>query len=202
MKEKPTLRELKQEKKKEDILRAAADVFIEKGYYRTTMEDVAAKLFMTKGSVYYYFADKQDLLFQSQVMLLKRGLLTIKEILNEEISAKEKLKKSLIQHIEHLINERSGFSMLIKPEQDFTVEQESIIFELREEYGKCFDFPIEEGIQTGIFQTNDPKIVRNLLLGAMNSLVQWYSPNGKKSKQEFADHVADYLLRMLVVDTE
>lgn len=202
MKGKLSLREQKQEKKREDILRAAADVFIEKGYFRTTMEDIAAKLLMTKGSVYYYFKDKQDLLFQSQVLLLNRGLEKLQEILHEDISPQEKLKKSLIQHIEHLISERSGFSMMIKPEQYFTKEQETVIFGLREEYGNCFDQSIVEGIKDQIFHIDNPKIVRNLLLGAMNGIVQWYSANGKKSKQEFAENVADYLMRMLIEKEE
>lgn len=195
-----SLRERKLEKKKEEILRAAADVFFEKGYYRTTMEDIANKLLLTKGSLYYYFKDKRDLLFQSQVRLFHKGLQDLHAILTEDISAKEKLRKSLIQHIEHLIAERSGFAMIIRPEHDFTEEQERIILRLREEYGNCLDQCIEAGIEEQIFNVEDPKIVRNLLLGAMNGIVQWYSPTGKKNKRDFAEHIADYLLRMVVVN--
>ena len=200
MEEQLSLRQRKLEKKKADILRAAADVFIEKGFERTTLEDIAAKLLMTKGSVYYYFKDKRDLLFHSQVMLLERGLDNMTMILNEELGARERLRRSLIQHIEHLIEERSGFSMMIKPDQYFTKEQEQMIFHLRESYGECFSKSIEEGIREGIFQVDEPKIVRNLLFGAMNGITQWYSADGNKSKAEFAADVTDYLLRMLIED--
>ena len=50
-----SFKERKIAKKKEEILRAAAEVFIEKGYHGTTMEEIAARLLMTKGSMYYYF---------------------------------------------------------------------------------------------------------------------------------------------------
>lgn len=60
------LRERKTAKKKEDILRSASLVISRKGFRQTTMEDIAAELLMTKGSLYYYFKNKEELLFYCQ----------------------------------------------------------------------------------------------------------------------------------------
>lgn len=75
------------------------------------MEDIAAKLLMTKGSVYYYFKDKQDLVYKSQKMLLEQGINNIEQILTEDLSPREKLEKTIIAHIEYLITERTGFTL-------------------------------------------------------------------------------------------
>lgn len=58
-----SLREQKAAKKKEDILRSASLVISRSGYHNATMEDIAAELLMTKGSLYYYFKNKEELLY-------------------------------------------------------------------------------------------------------------------------------------------
>ena len=78
-----SLRRKKAEKKKEDIIQSALSIISEKGYHATTMEDIAAKLLMTKGSVYYYFKDKQDLLFESQKMLMEQSIANIEKVIFE-----------------------------------------------------------------------------------------------------------------------
>jgi len=44
------------------ILDVAQQVFSEKGYYRTNMEDVAKRLGVSRGALYLYFRNKEDLL--------------------------------------------------------------------------------------------------------------------------------------------
>jgi AcrR family transcriptional regulator len=47
---------------KKRILQAASDVFREKGYYRSTMDDIAGRLGISKGAIYQYFDSKESLL--------------------------------------------------------------------------------------------------------------------------------------------
>ncbi|WP_067726194.1 TetR/AcrR family transcriptional regulator [Oceanobacillus damuensis] len=193
-----SLREKKTAKKKEEIISTAVSIIAEKGYQRTTMEDIASRLLMTKGSVYYYFKDKQDLLFQSHQLLLERSIENIHDIQQLDIPITEKLKQSMIAHIDHLISEKSGFELMLKPEQYFSDYQLQEIQKLREDYSRCFDQLIAEGIGTGIFVSLDKKIVRNLVLGAMNWITQWYSLDGKLGKEEMSETISDYLMRILI----
>ncbi|UJL45508.1 TetR family transcriptional regulator [Virgibacillus sp. NKC19-16] len=193
-----SLRERKTAKKKEDILRMAVSVLSEKGYDGTTMEEIASKLLMTKDSVYYYFRDKQDLLYQSHSMLLEGSIENVEGVQRQDLPVKDKLRRAMIVHIEYILMERSGFEMMIKPEQYFSNPQIETIFQLRDEYGKCFDQLILEGIEADAFGSVDVKIVRNIILGAMNWVTQWYSEDGKKDKKEIAEDIADYLLHILI----
>ncbi|SER86461.1 TetR/AcrR family transcriptional regulator [Psychrobacillus sp. OK032] len=193
-----TLREKKVAKKKEDILKSAASILAEKGYFGTTMEEIAASLLMTKGSIYYYFKDKQDLLYQSQKVLLEQSLINIEEISRMELlSPKEKLGKAMFVHLEFLISELSTFAMGIKPEQVFTGEYLEEILRLRVKYADCFDELITEGIESGDFKSVNVTISRNIILGAMNWVVQWYSPE-KKGDAEIAEMISEYLLQIFV----
>lgn len=194
---KVSLREQKTAKKKREILRSAVSIIAERGYHATTMEDIASKLLMTKGSVYYYFKDKQDLLYQSQKMLLEQSIHHVQEICKQELSVTDKLHKTMVVHIEYLITERNGFAMASKPEQFFMGEQLEHILRLRDDYSNIIDQLIQEGIKADVFEAVDVKIVRNIILGAMNWVIEWYSSDGKKDKGAFAESIANYLMRMI-----
>lgn len=193
-----SLRARKIAEKKEEIIRMAIRVLSEKGYYGITMEEIASKLLMTKGTVYYYFKDKQDLLYQSQMMLLGKSLDNMNSIRQQDLPIMDKLKKAMTTHIEYLLTEKSGFESMLKPEQIFSKEQLEVILKRRDEYGKCFDQLIAEGIKANTFYPVDIKVVRNIILGAMNWVIQWYSDSGKKSKTEIAEDITEYLLRILI----
>ena len=65
---------------REGILSSALDLFLEKGYQRTTFEDVAERLNMTKGAVYWHFETKESLL----LALIDRALQSFREMLGSD----------------------------------------------------------------------------------------------------------------------
>ena len=196
-----SLRERKATEKKTEIIRSAVSIMAEKGYHATTMEDIASKLLMTKGSIYYYFRDKQDLVYQSQIMLLEQSIKNIQDIKQKDLPVTEKLREVMVNHIEYLISEKSGFSIKVNPDQIFEGHQLQAILQLGDDYEKCMDQLLTEGIESGVFSSVDIKIVRNIFLGAMNWIIRWYSPEGKQSKADFAELISNYLLRILNIDS-
>lgn len=193
-----SLREKKIERKKQEIIESAISIIGEKGYHATTMEEIANNLLMTKGSIYYYFKDKQDLLYQSQVMILENSIENIQNIIDQDLPIKEKFHKMMYIHIEYLIRERTAFGIGTRPEQFFEGEQLESVLGLRKTYSKFLDLLIEQGIKEKEFVPIDVKIARNLVLGAMNWVVHWYSPDGEKDESELAKTMSDYLLKILL----
>lgn len=162
------------------------------------MDEIAARLYMTKGTLYYYFKDKQDLLFQSQLLIANTSINNIKEISESNLPAMEKIKKAIAIHVEYAITERAGFETMIKPEQLLNEEQLETILKLRDEYSNYFDELIKLGIKEGLFEVEDVKFSRNLILGSMHWIIHWYSTNGKLDAKEFAKKVTDNLIRLLI----
>lgn len=193
-----SLREQKIAKKKAEILRSAATVFAEKGYHGTTMEEVAAKLLMTKGSMYYYFKNKDDLLFHCNKMVMDISIQTIVDIIESNITATEKLEKAIKAHIKFATSEKSMFMVMDKPNQNFLDDYLPEILELRSTYDQCFDQILIEGINKDEFGQVDIKMIRMIILGALNWMQQWYKPEGQLSGEEISDAFAKYLLKMVV----
>lgn len=191
------LKEKKIAKKKEEILRSAAKVVSKKGYSGATMEDIAAELLMTKGALYYYFDNKEDLIYQCHELILSQAIATLKEYVAENISSTEKLKKAIETHIDYAIKEKETFNMIIKPEHTFSSELLQPILQKRKEYAKIFDVIIQQGIDKGEFSITETQMTRMILLGALNWIQQWYSPEGRRTKEEITAIYTEYLLKIM-----
>jgi AcrR family transcriptional regulator len=79
--EKPTAKrkEREREARRDAILAAAARVFLRKGYYEATLDEIAAEAEMAKGTIYNYYKDKQDLF----ISLAKHGYEHFEEVMSE-----------------------------------------------------------------------------------------------------------------------
>ncbi|WP_423797938.1 TetR family transcriptional regulator [Neobacillus sp. SAB-20_R2A] len=194
-----SLRAQKIAKRKQEILRSAASVLAEKGYHGATMEEIAAKLLLTKGSMYYYFKNKDDLLYHCHQMIMEMSLERIEEVASSESDPIEKLQNAIRAHILLATSEKSMFMIMDKPHQSFSNEKLEDVLELRRNYSQYFDRIINEGIDKNVFDPNmDVKMVRMVILGALNWIQHWYVQDGSKSGEEIANAFTNYLLRMVV----
>lgn len=193
-----SFRAQKMAKKKKEILRSAAAVLVEKGYQGTTMEEIAAKLLMTKGSMYYYFKNKDDLLYQCHLMIMEICLDGIEKVIESDRNPIDKLRSAIKEHILLAISEKSMFMALSKPNLNFSEEQLQEVLELRKSYSHYFDRIILEGIDKQVFNRVDIKMVRLIILGSLNWIQEWYDQKGPQSAEEISDAYADYLLKMVL----
>jgi AcrR family transcriptional regulator len=193
-----TFRAQKIAKKKQEILRSAAAVLAEKGYQGTTMEEVAAKLLMTKGSMYYYYKNKDDLLYHCHQMIMDISIERIEEVVNSDLHPIEKLRRAIKGHILLATSEKSMFMVMDKPNQNFSDIQLEEVLKLRKNYSGNFDSIINEGIEKQVFDHVDVRMVRMIILGALNWIQEWYNQDGPQSADEISDAFADYLLKMVV----
>lgn len=183
--------------KKEQILLSAIKIVNQKGFQNTTMEEVAAELLMTKGSLYYYFKNKEDLLFQCHKLVLSRAIEELQAHLEEETTYEARLRNMIKTHIDFAIEEKETFNIIIKPSETFSGTKLEPILAIRRKYAGYFYRVIKDGIAAGEFKSDEPKIVSMFLLGSMNWMQQWYNPAGKKSKEEIQEIYANYILKIL-----
>ncbi|MBM4761808.1 TetR/AcrR family transcriptional regulator [Bacillus sp. B15-48] len=196
------LSEKKALRKKEQILSSAIGIINQKGYNGATMEDIAAELLMTKGSLYYYFKNKSDLMYQCHRFVLTQAINELEEILNGGGSVKEILFKMVTTHIEYVIEEKETFKISIEPKLFSNLEQFEHMRKLRKNYEGLFDQLILRGIQSGEFFVKEPSTAKMFILGGMNWVQQWYQSNGRLAKEEIIQLYCDYILKLLCNDRD
>ncbi|MDQ0163604.1 TetR family transcriptional regulator [Aeribacillus alveayuensis] len=183
--------------KKEQILSAAIDIVKKRGFSGATMEEIAAELLMTKGSLYYYFKNKSDLMYQCHNFVLSQATEELEEILAKGGPVKEVLRKMIEKHIHYAIEEKETFNLIMEPKRYFNKEQLELVLKLRNYYEGLFDEIIQRGLKSGDFHAEDPAIARMIILGAMNWIQQWYRVDGRLSKEEIVRIYYDYIIKIL-----
>jgi AcrR family transcriptional regulator len=97
------------EEAKERIIQAALQVFTEKGYHEATMEDVAQKVGVSRGAIYLYFKNKDEILYAIMEQWDRRRM---KNFL-PPFGAEKELEKSLESMFDHIVEDPLALTGLI-----------------------------------------------------------------------------------------
>src|SRR5215510_2600023 len=81
------------------ILKSAAKAFRRLGYHGATVEQIAAALHMKKGNLYYYFKNKEEILFACHQYSLDRLTQLLDEIEQSGVPPDDKLKRLIVAFV-------------------------------------------------------------------------------------------------------
>jgi AcrR family transcriptional regulator len=189
----PSRRERKALERRRAILRVAATVFRERGYEGASMEEIAERLDMGKGNLYYYFKNKQELLFFCQDHSLDRLIEAAAAARKSKAGEAGRLRQVVIDHVVCVLDELDGASahteVHVLPE-----ELRRRIISKRDRYEALLRGLIVDGVRAGVFDTADPKMATLALLGALNGATRWYRPAGARNPRSIGEHFADLFL--------
>jgi AcrR family transcriptional regulator len=180
---------------RKEILDASAQIFSQKGYHGTSMQDIAAAVNLQKASLYHHVSSKQEILFE----LLNRGLLILTEEVDQVISAsnppEEKLRLAIRAYLTALTENQDVTSVLLLEYRSLEPKYLTRHIEERDRFERIWRNLIIEGIQNQTFSCGDPTLATRALLGVMNWTVTWFRSDGPLSAGEIADQITDlYLL--------
>lgn len=186
-------RKLKTEQKREAILRAAAAAFAGRGYHGTSMEDISEKLLMTKGSLYYYFEDKEDILFECHDYSLNLVLENLERVEAMTAPVEEKLASLITAHVEVMLDALQGSAMAL----DFTAlsgDRLATIIAKRDKFERGMRRLIDAGVREGAFRKVDSKLAAFMMFGAINWIAKWYRPGGPYDARSIGRNYADMFI--------
>ncbi|MEE8584853.1 MAG: TetR/AcrR family transcriptional regulator [Acidobacteriota bacterium] len=189
-------RNRKYEARRLEILRSAGAAFSRQGFSLATMEEIAEALDMTKGNLYYYFRSKQELLYFCQRYSLDRLLAEAEQILSNPLPRPLQLHRLIVSQIRCMLDELSASSAHIEF-RGLPEEQLQEIITRRDEYEGMMRRLVQEGIDSGEFYGQEARLAVWAILGAINWMVQWYSPQGELSVEDVARQFAFFLTSSL-----
>lgn len=179
---------------------AAASVFHEKGYHRAKMEDIAAEVHLTAGSLYHHFpSGKQEIL----LAVLNEGVESVAEqvedVIASDLAPEEKLRRVVALHITSLTGNISiAAAMVFEIRTMLDIPDVRDVYTARRDrFEKDFRKIIQEGIEKGIFCPIDVNLFVRMILGAQNWVGVWYRPEGALTGQDIADQMASWFISAL-----
>jgi AcrR family transcriptional regulator len=184
------------ETKREAVLQIAAQLFLEKSYGRTSMNDVAERLHITKPALYHYFHNKEEILLECY----RLGSALIEEILND-ISAQcgTGLAKvaAFIYSYANVMTVNFGRCVMRMDEGDLSDDAFGEVRNYKRKIDRRLRAFIQEGIADGSITPCDPKIAAFSIAGALNWMCIWYEPEGPLPAEEIAQQFARTLTQGL-----
>lgn len=157
-------------KKRELIIESARELFARFGMKKTTMDEIAERCCMSKATLYYYFKNKEDVfksVINKEFKIFKNK---VQETLLKEASPQDKLRAFIVARFTHL-KEIANYYSTIKDEylEHYAfVEKERIKFTDWEI--QIIQSILDEGINKGVFETNDSKLTAVVITYAMKGL--------------------------------
>jgi AcrR family transcriptional regulator len=177
------------------ILEAAAQIFHERGYADTSVQDVANAVGLLKGSLYYYIESKEDLLFR----VLQDVHAQAKQILDVvpamDVPPLERLAAYVRGHVEFNLRNIEKVAVYYHDFEQLSPERREEIVATRKRYEEFVIELIEEAQKAGDVDPDlDAHVATYSVLGMLNWVYTWYRPGGKVSISDFADLVAEIVV--------
>jgi len=176
-----------------EILKSAAAAFRKLGYHGATVEQIAAALRMKKGNLYYYFRNKEEILFACHQYSLDRLLALLDEVQQNGTSPEQKMRRLIVTFVHTILDELHGTALFLDLEALTPPHLKAVIVR-RDQFDRGMRQVIEEGVASGSFGSVNAKLLSFAILGAVNWIPRWFNPEGPASSEEIGQLFADYLI--------
>lgn len=178
--------------KRDAILQTAAKFFVERGFYRTKLSDIADALGVTKPVIYHHFKSKNELLIESN----SRGIKFIIESLDavaERYSTGRDRVEAFTRSFVNIVVVDVGASLALVDDGELPAAERAKIRSEKRVVETRLQGYLREGIADGTIRDCDVPVTARLILGAVNSVSLWYREDGRVSVSELADIISSIL---------
>jgi len=188
--------------RKQEIQNEALLMMKEMGFAGMTMRGLAKKLGIEAPSLYNHLKSKDDLLIEvcSDIALqLETQILEVNDIY---FNAIDKLKMAIQGHVNVLTQNITASYVFVNEWRFLPSNEKEIFIQRRDKYESEFRRILELGINEGNLQFQDVKITSLTLLSALNSIVDWFHPDGDLSSDEVAKQLFQFVGSGIKNETE
>ncbi len=181
---------------KERIVETSIQLFDRKGFSDTSIKEIVEELNVTKGTFYYYFKSKAELLKDIHVTYIDDLIEQQKLILEDsQKDCTDKLYGLIYMVISNIRSNRESARIFTREVRHLSGEHIKEIKAKRNLFRQRYQELIEVGIRQGEFKNTIPADMLTFgILGIINWTYYWYNPDGEVSEQELAQMFTNVIL--------
>lgn len=178
--------------RREVIVNAAAALFAEKGYDRTSIRDIGAAAGILSGSLYYYFSSKEEIFVEVHGVGMHRLITAAQAAVAENDDPWDCLERLAAAHCRVLL-EGTGFMIMLFPRYPEGINPfRAELVRQRDEYERIFAQVIA---RLDLPDDLDRNLYRLQVLGALNWSQTWYQQGRGPGPEEIGRHLVRMLRR-------
>jgi AcrR family transcriptional regulator len=182
---------------RETILGHAARLFAEQGYERTSLQDVARAVGLSKAAIYHYYPTKQVIYEAIVTDLLVNLTIHVRVRVEAEVEHRERLRAFMESHAEYFEQNHSAFVTLLHGVSGIGRPQTPGQIAVRDEYEDLLRSLLAEGKAAGAFVVEDTHVCARAVLSMLNWMSRWFQPDGPKRAKSFASEFFEMFYRGL-----
>ena len=180
--------------KRDAVLHVAAQMFNERGFHATSLDDIAARLNVTKPTLYYYVKNKDAIL----LACVKKGLdMTLEGIDASRAAggnAIDQLRACMRTYAE-VVTQPFGMCLIRVGDEEVPEPSRTELRRLTAEIDHAFRRLVEQGVQEGVLAPCDPKMAAFVIAGGLSWIGRWYQPQGAYSADQIIEQCTQLLLQ-------
>ena len=172
-------------------------LFEKKGFSETSIQDIVDSLGVTKGTFYYYFSSKEELLMDIHLGYIDELLVHQDRIFKDPSkSCKEKLFEIVFMLLSDIKTTGAAAKIFFRELKNLNEEHTELIHSKRDRFRLNIEDLIKNGIEHGEFRHDlNTSIITFGILGITNWSYQWFNPNGICSDREVAEIFVEMILK-------
>jgi len=183
--------------KRKRIVDAARRLFYEKGYERTTLDDIAERLQVTKPFIYSYYKNKNELLHEIAQQCITECLEIQTRVLASRLRPAEKLAKIVEDVIQVIINNQANTIIYLREEMNLDWQVAQKIREQRNEFDHRNMKLLRDGARSGAFKVVDERVTARCIGGILVWCALWYRDLGVLSPAAIAHLISQNIMSMV-----
>jgi AcrR family transcriptional regulator len=183
--------------KRERIVASAVDLFYRQGYGRTTLEQVADAMDVTKPFIYAHFPSKADLLAEICSRAIRHAHEGLNRILLQEGTHTERLERIFKEFLMAVLDNQAHAVIFSREETELRQADRDSINSLRRAFDQKLVSLLEAGVAAEEFTIEDIPLTAIAIGGLVGWAPVWYRSSGRLDMQEVADRLTGLVLNMV-----
>jgi AcrR family transcriptional regulator len=183
--------------KRERIVKAAVELFYERGYENTTLEAVADSLGVTKPFIYAQFASKAELLAEICSRGARMSLQALEDALHREATPTDTLRSLSQSFVVSVLENQKSIALFAREEKNLAPADFKRIADLRREFDRKLRAVLEAGQKSGEFIIADATVTAFAISGLVSWTYVWYRPAGRLSIRKLSMEIRRLIMAMV-----
>lgn len=182
------------------MLAAAAKLFRENGYERTTVKQVAEACDMLPGSLHYRYNSKEALLIDMMHLGLERATAVLLGSFKSTDTPAEQLRHGINAHLRGLVSDSDMVYVLLFEWRSLQGEAMQEMIHLRDRYEQLWSGMLTLLVEKKVIRPDvDLVLLRLMGLGALNWVATWFDSNGRYSLEDVGDFVWKIIMDAVIL---
>jgi AcrR family transcriptional regulator len=183
------------QRRRGEILKAAVQLILEKGFNETSMREIGAAAGIGKSTLYDYFPNKDEILISYVVDEVREMIAYADVIISQNLSVAEKFRRILRGQLDFMLANKALYLRLSFEMQRLSFANQQFIQRHRHAYQDMLCRLVEEGIRNGEFRAVNPLLAIRGMFAFLSSAVFTTRPTG--SPEEMLAEALDIIFKGL-----